>query len=302
MKSAVKRETNCRKKELDVLNPDINSVEGLSEAFETFNKSAQKMKLMYSILEKRVAYLTNELDKKSKELEKANRLAALGELAAGVAHEIRNPLGGIELCATMLEREFRYDKSKKETIMPILEGTRRLNNIVVNLLQFARENKVAWGEVDVEKLLDESIKSVKISLEKNNVAIVKSFAAGAYFVRGDADQLRQVCINIMLNAIEAMPSGGNMTLEITPHLEPESEKRVLAISFSDTGPGIDQENLTKIFQPFFTTKDDGTGLGLAISYKIIERHHGKIVVESKKDKGARFTIFLPLELSNGNDS
>ncbi len=274
---------------------DSRHVQDLSEAFDAFSKGAEKMKQMYSVLEKRVVYLTEELEKKNKELEKANRLASLGELAAGVAHEIRNPLGGIELCATMLQRELVDDSNKKELVVHIVEGTRRLNNIVKNLLTFTKETKLIIRDVFLNGLVDETVFLIKAKAENYKVEIIKdeSFQEN-YIIKADGDQLRQVFLNIVLNAVEAMTKGGKLKLGFKKAKLADSSKDCVVVNFSDTGEGIDEKVLDKIFQPFFTTKDEGTGLGLAISHKIIEIHGGKIVVDSVKSRGTTFSIYLPI--------
>lgn len=273
---------------------EVRNVQDLSEAFDAFSKGADKMKQMYSILEKRVVYLTEELEKKNKELEKANRLASLGELAAGVAHEIRNPLGGIELCATMLQRELVDDTSKKELVVHIVEGTKRLNNIVKNLLTFTKETKLIIRDVFLSKLIDETVFLIKGKAESFKIEIIKDESfKDSHIIKADGDQLRQVFLNILLNAVEAMTKGGKLKLGLRKEKSKETSEDFVVINFSDTGEGIEEKNLDKIFQPFFTTKDEGTGLGLAISHKIIEIHGGKIVVDSVKACGTTFSIYLP---------
>ena len=276
--------------------PAMNAIE-LSEAFMAFNKSAESMKFMYSKLEERVSYLTDELERKSRELERANRLAAIGQLAAGVAHEIRNPLGGIELCASMLNREVDSDEDKKALCANILESVRRMNNIVTSLLTFSQDNKIAVRDTDVNRVLDEAIDSVQSKAFVDQVNLVKSQTCRSIILQADEDKLRQVFINILLNGVEAMPRGGSVAISMSVRRYPGITGKFLVVRFVDQGPGITKEDMKKIFQPFFTTKECGTGLGLAISHKIVEAHNGKIMIKSRKGFGTIVNIFLPILLT-----
>jgi signal transduction histidine kinase len=277
--------------------PVMNAVE-LSEAFTAFNKSAESMKHMYSKLEERVSYLTDELERKSRELERANRLAAIGQLAAGVAHEIRNPLGGIELCASMLNREVESDEDKKALCANILESVRRMNNIVTSLLAFSQDNKLSVRDTDIGRVLDEAIDSVQSKAFVDQVNLVKANNCRSVIMKADEDKLRQVFINILLNGVEAMPRGGDMAISMSARRRPAIAGKFLVVSFADQGQGIAKEDMQKIFQPFFTTKECGTGLGLAISHKIVEAHNGKITIKSKKGSGTTVNIFLPILLTS----
>ncbi|RKY37407.1 MAG: hypothetical protein DRP78_01215 [Candidatus Omnitrophota bacterium] len=274
--------------------PDSQYISQLSNAFMAFTKGAENMQQMYEKLQERVDYLTGELEKKDKELEEANRLASLGELAAGVAHEIRNPLCGIELSASLLQRQlnsFAKDKDKAELTANIIEGVRRLDNIVVNLLTFTREKKIVYSVFDPEQLLDEAIAAIEVKIVKNKVTINKKKDCAICVLNADKEQIRQVFINLILNAVEAMPDKGNLEISLS-----KKNDRLLVISFQDTGYGITQDVLGKIFNPFFTTKDHGTGLGLSISYRIIENHKGKLSVKSVRGKGTTFSVSLPVNI------
>lgn len=261
---------------------------GLSEAFVVFAQKAERMQEMYQKLEERISYLTRELESKNLELEKTRRLASLVELAAGVAHEIRNPLGGIELCATMLSRELRSEESSQELVGNIIEGVRRLNSIVTSLLTLTRAERIQGRRVDLGQVVNESLAAC--SLRPKGIMVAQK-PAGEIAVSGDPDRLRQVFINMITNAAEAMPDGGKLTVAVG------IEEGCALVSFTDTGLGISAADMEKIFNPFFTTKECGTGLGLAISYKIISEHGGKIAAQSLPGKGSTFKIFLPLWLS-----
>jgi len=278
------------------------SLTELAGAFKSFTEGTQKLKEMYAQLEGRVSYLTEELEKKNRELERANRLASLGQLAAGVAHEIRNPLGGIELCANLLERELSRTEGAAESpdtrslVCNIVEGVRRMNSIVENLLSFTRESKIAARPVCLNPLVRQAMDALQLQSQRNRVRCVCSdAAAGHVAVQGDPDQLRQVFINIMQNAIEAMPDGGTLAIAFAgTRLD---EKGYLCVTITDTGCGIPDEMMDKVFNPFFTTKDAGTGLGLAIVHRIVENHNGRISVESRMGRGTAVKIFLPCEFN-----
>lgn len=266
----------------------------LVKAFDVFSKNAQEMEKMYGQLEKRVAYLTNELDKKNKELDRANRLAAIGELAAGVAHEIRNPLGGVELCATILKRELEASDGKKDLVTQIVEGVKKINNIVANLLTLSRDNAIVVKEFDLNILLEEVINGMNRFADQHQVLIENEADLKNIKIKGDISQIRRVFINLLSNAIEATKEKPNAVIRIETNLSDAEADRMVKIKFIDNGVGMDEESLDKIFNPFFTTKDTGTGLGLAISHKIIGAHQGKILVDSKKGEGTTFSVHLPL--------
>ncbi|MCM8813578.1 MAG: ATP-binding protein [Candidatus Omnitrophica bacterium] len=266
----------------------------LSGAFKAFSKGADKMKQMYTKLEKRVVYLTDELDKKNRELERAHRLAALGELAAGVAHEIRNPLCGIELSATLLQREIQPADGRHELVENIVEGVRRLDTIVSNLLTFTRDQKIQPCACELSQVIRETIQAVEFKRQKHNVRLQCRVLCGHTVLKADADQLRQVFVNLSLNAIEAMPAGGALTIVVRRQERRESMPACFVVSFTDTGEGISAAHVERVFDPFFTTKEQGTGLGLSISHRIVENHGGRMRVFSRKGKGTTFWVYVPV--------
>jgi len=227
------------------------------------------------------------------EVERSKRLAALGEMAAGVAHEIRNPLGGIEMFSSLLERELADDERKKAIAQNIISGVRSLNKIVTGLLTFTRTlQKTHFRHVDIVDALEVSLSFARKDLDGSNVRIEKEFEnLSAVHVKGDSDQLKQVFLNIFINAAQAIDhADGVLRLNCAPC----DKDGYVAISISDNGCGMEAGCVEKIFDPFFTTKPKGTGLGLAISYRIIDAHGGRISVESEVGKGTRFLIYLPL--------
>ncbi len=223
-------------------------------------------------------------------LEQADRLAALGQLSAGVAHEIRNPLGSIKGSVEILETEIPVDHPKREFIEIIKEETARLNSIVADFLKFARPPLPSVEPTSVNELIDSTTTLVQKRAQQSRVEILRKQDPSLPLVNLDRDQMRQVLLNIMLNGLEAMPSGG--VLEVRSALGDDG--RTVAIEISDTGAGIEDADLKHIFDPFFTTKSYGTGLGLSISYQLVQNHSGKITAERNAQQGMTFRIELPI--------
>lgn len=267
-------------------------LDDLSQAFQLFSQSTAKMEAMYESLEKRVAELTEELENKNKELEQANRLASLGELSAGVAHEIRNPLAGIELSASLLKRTLSGEERQADLIDNIVFSVGRINNIVMNLLTFARGAKIESRPIDVKKVLNEAVLALSMDSKYSEAKIDLLSQDFIPSVLGDAGQLRQVFINLFQNAVDAMGGIGEVKVRLEIN-EGAQEHKSIGISITDTGVGMSADTMDKIFNPFYTTKDMGTGLGMAISYRIIENHNGKVSIKSKEGLGTTFTIELP---------
>jgi PAS domain S-box-containing protein len=223
------------------------------------------------------------------EVQRVQTLAALGEMAATVAHEIRNPLGGIAGYAGMLERDLDSDDPNRRLVQKITEGVGRLNRIVVSLLNYTRPLRLNVHPVNLVELVEETTAFFAIDIERSreDIHIERRFPDGDLICRIDPEQLQQVILNLLQNAMQAMPEGG--AIEVGLHTE--GELGVLTIS--DTGVGMDDEVREKLFTPFFTTKEDGTGLGLVTSKKIIDAHNGQILVDSEPGRGTQFSISLP---------
>lgn len=245
----------------------------------------------------------NELNEAHEQLRTAEKLASIGQLAAGVAHEINNPLGSILIYSSMLKNTIEKasaDHQTKEDIELIIEEAKRCKNIVSNLLNFARQGKLNLSTVNFSKLLSSVIKSVKKNPEYSNINFKVDTDGKGKEIQADEDQLKQVLLNLINNACESMTEVNEKVVNIK--LLSEDDKIVVEIS--DNGCGIPPENYNKIFTPFFTTKKigKGTGLGLAISYGIIKMHRGDISFKSEVGKGTTFTIKLPKNLKIQNMS
>ncbi|MBI1921763.1 MAG: sensor histidine kinase [Geobacter sp.] len=228
------------------------------------------------------------------QLRKAERLSALGELSATLAHEVRNPLGSIRGTAEILKEDFPTGSKKFEFLEILLKETDRLNRVVEEFLHFARPVPPPLGTCDLAAELAAMVKLLENDALAYNVRIDIHAAEIVPEVTGDCERLRQVFLNLMLNAIQSMPHGGS--LEIAPRLLPPQGERggKVEIRFSDTGGGIASDDLPHVFEPFFTTKSGGTGLGLAVTQKIVESHGGSISVESELGKGTTFRVRLPV--------
>lgn len=229
------------------------------------------------------------------ELRRKDRLAALGELSAGVAHEVRNPLGIIKNSAQVLQDRLKNKEAKsKELINFIIEETDRLNKVVTNFLDFARPQKPDLEKRDITPILDKTLGLMESQISEGKVKVVRRYEKGLPPVMVDEDLMSQVFLNLITNALQAMPQGGSLT--IATRLSVIGYQRTpntVEVSFTDTGCGIPEAELSKIFNPFFSMREGGTGLGLSIVHKIIETHGGEISVESQVGKGTTFTLRLP---------
>lgn len=227
------------------------------------------------------------------QLRKSERLSTLGEMSATLAHEIRNPLGSIKGTAEILMEDFHPGERKYEFLEILLKETDRLNRVVEEFLHFARPVPTTLGTCDLKAELAGVVKLIEHDARNHHVGIeLKS--ADLPDVTGDCERLRQVFLNLLLNAIQSMPQGGSLV--ITPRLlPPQGEKGAeVELRFSDTGIGIAPDDLPHVFEPFFTTRPGGTGLGLAVTQKIVESHDGGIEVESVPGKGTTFVVKLPV--------
>jgi two-component system NtrC family sensor kinase len=233
------------------------------------------------------------LDQTQQDLLRQEKLASMGQLAAGVAHEINNPLGTILLLADVLFKEMPADGPQRDDLKLMIDEATRAKNIVADLLNFARQQQVQAQETDLHILLEQVIASIQHQPSFEGVAVIRQFSPNLPIIQADPAQLQQVFINLLNNAAEAMESGGAITVATR-----SMDHQWVEICISDTGPGIPEEHLGKLFTPFFTTKalGKGTGLGLSIVYGIIKMHRGQIAVQSQVGKGSSFTVTLPVRL------
>ena len=233
----------------------------------------------------------HELRNAQEQLVHSTKMAAIGELAANVAHEINNPLTSVLGYTTHLLKTPGLPDSPKRVLAMMEQETLRARKIIRNLLDFSRQKTSRLLPSDLRLPLKETISFIQGAAELSSVTIREEYNGTPVPVNIDANEMKQVFMNIINNAIQAMPGGGDLRIRLTTTDDHEA-----LIEFADTGVGISQENMKKIFEPFFSTKEhgDGTGLGLSISYRIVQNHGGRIEVEHGVGKGALFKVFLPL--------
>ena len=220
-----------------------------------------------------------------------DRMAELGEMAAMVAHEIRNPLGGIKGFASLLKRDLKDQPDLEQMAQYIVDGTNNLNRLVTDVLNYSRPIQMKFELTDLSKIVEEIRDHVLMDATLNkNIEIHIQSRVSKLVVFIDAQLIKSTILNIIINAIQAMPDGGSITITLI------KKEDFAIVQISDTGIGIPRENLEKIFSPFFTTKPNGHGFGLSEVYRIVQAHQGTIDVRSDTGKGATFTIKLPLKL------
>ncbi|MEO6969814.1 MAG: ATP-binding protein, partial [Chthoniobacterales bacterium] len=238
------------------------------------------------------------------QIRRSDRLASLGTLSAGMAHEIKNPLVSIKTFAQLLPERYQ-DSDFRETFFSLIgHEVDRIDSLVNQLLRFARPAKPLLKPMHVHEILEKALLLVGHRLYQKDVKLTRSLHAEVDTIHADSDQIEQVFLNFFLNALDAMKSGGSLTVatdigstELWPAAlpgDPVDVREILRITVEDDGSGIKPEDVGHVFDPFFTTKDYGTGLGLSVVHGIVEEHGGQIEVESELDRGTRFHILLPL--------
>jgi PAS domain S-box-containing protein len=235
------------------------------------------------------------LKKLEERANRTDRLAAMGEIAVKIAHEIRNPLGSIELFATVLKKDLKDFEELKALAGHISSGVKSINNVISNLLLFIRpQQQPNFQTIDIYDSLNDSLFFSSHLVNSNNgIDIITKYYSKPLMVYADSELLKQIFLNLILNAIQAMPHGGKLTIS-TRKLNGRSKKDLAEIRFTDTGTGISKANMLRIFDPFFTTKKRGTGLGLAIVHNITEAHGGAVDINSSEGKGTVCKVTLPL--------
>jgi signal transduction histidine kinase len=263
----------------------------LNEAFNSFTKASRSLEVYYEKLSDKVRYLTAEVEMKNAQLNELQdhhkrnlRLIAMGEMAASIVHEIRSPLCSIELYSSMLSNDLKGSKHS-DMANGISTGIKSLNNILTNMLFFAKPQKPSMQDINVNDALEESLKILAPLIDVRGITLVKDNSD--VIISGDTELLKQVMMNILLNAVQAMPQGGELKVY------KEEGENYIAFAVCDQGRGIDIDNIERIFDPFFSTKDKGTGLGLTIAHKIMQSHNGFIKAERNRDRGSTFRLYFP---------
>ncbi len=232
------------------------------------------------------------------QMERMDRLATLGEVSAGIAHEIRNPLAGIKTSAQVLEESFSPGDQRSQLIRRIVKEIDRSNDLLKKFFNFAQPGKPKQEFISLDALVEGVYFLLAPKMRKKNISVNKNYESNIPDVYVDESQMEQILINLFLNALDAMDKGGSITINLKT-IEPSEgdtsvdSRKIVALELEDTGHGIDAENLEKIFNPFFTTKSDGVGLGLSVSSRLIEENGGQLTVSSEPGQNTRFTIHLP---------
>ncbi|MEE4310925.1 MAG: cache domain-containing protein [candidate division KSB1 bacterium] len=272
----------------------------LGSSFNTMVKSLRKMRGELEnwgkTLEQKVKKRTEELRAMQNKVIQTERLASLGKMAAGIAHEINNPLGGILVLSSLCLEDLKDDDPNRSNLEEIVKQTIRCRDIVKGLLQFSRQTEPKMSVVKIDDILKNTLSLIEKQAIFHNIEIEKKFSEDLPYVTADESQMQQVFMNVILNASQAMKEIGTLTLETAYN----KDDNMVVITFTDSGDGIKPEIIDKIFDPFFTTKDvgEGTGLGLSIAYGIVTKHSGKMSVDSKVGESTTFTIQLPASTSN----
>jgi len=256
----------------------------LMNARTRYQRAAEELEKSYSLLQQQ----SDMLRQREEELRRADRLSALGELSAGLAHEIRNPLASIKGTAEIISDRFKPHEREHEFTQILIKEVNRLNTVLAEFLDFARPRAPRLVPSDLNGTVESVLLLTERQMREHGIAVEKRLAHGLPPIQVDPEQIKQVLLNLILNAVDAMPMGGTLTVETT------ATNDAVACRLSDTGKGIKREDMTKVFNPFFTTKPAGTGLGLSIAHRILEGHKGRIEVFSREGRGATFTITLPV--------
>jgi len=252
--------------------------------YNQFSEFMGRVLLMYDL---------SELKRLEKEIQRHDRLVALGKMAAGVAHEVRNPLSSIKGFATLLGSKFKDGSQEHEAANLMVQEAERLNRSITELLNYARPTPLRKESVDLGEIIDQGLKLISSDAQVLGVKTSLDVEADLPAISVDKDKINQVLLNLYLNGLQAMEhSTSEKELKVSVHRDVQAG--FLVIEVKDTGSGILPEDLDKVLDPYFTTKPDGTGLGLALAYKIIDEHKGSIRFSSSEGKGTTVSVFLPI--------
>lgn len=260
---------------------DTESVIAASKAFIAAGAELQEK---YALLAQEAQALREQVALQAEEIKKSERLAMLGKTAAGIAHEVRNPLGAIKLFLSLLKEDLKEQPSSLELVNEIEKSTTALDNVVSNILHFAKNSQPLMAPVNMHVLLQEEVEEIKKS--RPNEAKFNLKLSGNPYIKGHESSLKQVISNLLINALQATANAGEITLEYS-----ETDNGAAKLIVKDNGKGIPQKVIERIFEPFVSTKNEGTGLGLAIVKRILDQHNATISVTNCD--GACFTIVFP---------
>ena len=262
------------------------TMEFIKDAFSLFNETSEKLEQAYHKLESRASELCSGMNEKETR-EREIRLQAMGWMVTKIVHDIRNPLGSIELISSLLQKELTGDQDKQELLGHIIYGVKNIDTVLSNLLHFTSFPRPRFEPVNLRMIIDSSLEVVSYLINKKDINVVRDVAEDID-IYCDKALMRQVFLNLFLNSLQAMSEHGDLTIEVIQN----RDNGEVDISVQDTGCGIDPENIGKIFDPFFTTNEKGPGLGLTIVHNIISAHNGTINAYSKSGEGSLFVINL----------
>jgi signal transduction histidine kinase len=229
--------------------------------------------------------------KLKEKLQRAEHMSSIGEMVAGISHEIRNPLGIIQSSAQLLKKKMSADNASGTNGIPdiIVEEAGRLNTIITDFLDFARPQQPNLSTCQIDEIIDKNLAFLASQIEANGYRVDKTYDPELPAIMADADMLYQAFLNILINAMQAMPDGGHIQVQT------ELENDTITVTFLDEGDGIPEDILGKIWDPFFTTKEKGTGLGLGIVRNIIQAHEGEIEIQNRSLRGSKIVVRLPVQ-------
>jgi signal transduction histidine kinase len=263
------------------------STEGLNEVLRDYMEVTQRLQQTHETLQNEVVRLRSEIESKDRELERRRRLASLGELAAGVAHEVRNPLGAIQLYSGLLRSRLREPDSALELIEKIDAGIHAIDCVVQDTLALVPRRGQAEPR-SLRSIIETAHEVCRGLLESHHVSLKRHYEAPDVEVLAEAAALQRVFVNLIANAAQASPPNATVVVRVPAGRDGQTEVRV-----TDDGPGLPEEIIEKVFDPFFTTKENGTGLGLTIAHRLVEAHGGSLTAGNRPEGGAEFVIMLP---------
>ena len=236
----------------------------------------------------------SEVNRLRRNMSRAEALASVGILASGIAHQIRNPLAGIRSSVQALQRKLSPGAKERDRLQRVLAEIDRINNLIKSLLDFARPKAPAFEVVDLPPLLQDVLDLIGPAMARAGITAEQKMDLPAVRLRADRQRLQEALLNILLNAVQAMPHGGRIMVRGSFEPDAGDAPGMVKIEVSDTGPGIPPERAERIFQPFYTTRSDGTGLGLAVARQVVEEYGGSVAVRSTPGEGATFVLRLPV--------
>ena len=259
---------------------------------DAWQEATSRLEHTHAALQEEVGRLTHELEIKNRELARKNRLADLGQMAAHIAHEVRNNLVPVTLYLSLLRRRLENDPASRDIIGKVAAGCTALDALVNDLMQFTVDRDPQRVEIDLKPLIDEVLFSLHPQIEAQRLQTIVEVPPGTT-LRADREMVRRALLNLILNALDEMPHGGRLSVSVAESVSEQGLPNALQITVADSGRGLSEEVLQRAFEPFFTTKNTGTGLGLAIVFRTAEAHGGQVLAQNQPSGGAAFTLHIP---------